>query len=387
MAIFITGSTGYIGSYVTEWLLRHTDYELALLVRAPDYDAGVERLWRALQLHMGGDEFQRYLDRVAIISGDLTEPSLGISAPDYDWLVSNAESVVHSAAALNFRSERACTNHNLRGTLSVIKLARAIQEDHPLRRFTLVSTAAVAGDRPGALIMEDQPLDWSQSDFNPYTRSKKFCEHMVRELLPDVPCLFVRPSTVIGDSRFARTTQFDMVRAMCVFADLPVLPLSPDVRLDIVNADWVGAGLAELHVRDDLVHDTYHLSAGAESRTIGEIAEALSVALGKRVPRFAGRLAVPFEKTMEAVANLPPAGGLRRIGALMSVFMPYMMADIVYDNRRTSAVLANVPTPITAYGPDLYHWAKSVSFEFPYQPLCEDLDLSDVPPVPIRPMA
>ncbi|MGD8824487.1 MAG: SDR family oxidoreductase, partial [Myxococcales bacterium] len=101
MAIFITGSTGYIGSYVTEWLLRHTDYELALLVRAPDYDAGVERLWRALQLHMGGDEFQRYLDRVAIISGDLTEPSLGISAPDYDWLVSNAESVVHSAAALN----------------------------------------------------------------------------------------------------------------------------------------------------------------------------------------------------------------------------------------------------------------------------------------------
>ena len=160
MAIFITGGTGYLGSYAIDWLLRNTDHELALLVRAPDYDCGVERLWQALQLHMQADEFHRHLDRVCFISGDLTKPDLGISTADYDWLVSNAESVLHIAAALNFRSERACTNHNLRGTLSVIKLARAIQEDHPLRRFTQVSTVAVAGERPGAVVMEDQPLDW-----------------------------------------------------------------------------------------------------------------------------------------------------------------------------------------------------------------------------------
>jgi thioester reductase-like protein len=152
MAIFMTGATGYIGSYATEWLLRNTDHELALLVRAPDYDAGVERLWKSLQLHMEADEFHRHLDRICFISGDLTEPGLGISAADYDWLISNAESVLHNAAVLNFRSERACTNHNLRGTLSVIKLARAIQEDHPLRRFTQVSTVAVAGNRPGGAL-------------------------------------------------------------------------------------------------------------------------------------------------------------------------------------------------------------------------------------------
>lgn len=387
MAIFITGSTGYIGSYVTEWLLRHTDHELALLVRAPDYDAGVERLWKSLQLHVEADEFHRHLDRIAFISGDLTKPGLGVSTADYDWLISNAESVLHLAAALNFRSERACTNHNLRGTLAVIKLARAIQEDHPLRRFTLVSTVAVAGDRPGAVVKEDEPLDWSQRDFNPYTRTKKFCEHMVSELLPDVPCLFLRPSSVIGDSRFPETTQFDMVRALCVLTDLPVLPLSPDVRLDIVNVDWVGGSIAELHVREDLPDDTYHLSAGTESRTVGEIAEAFSLDLGKRVPRFAGRLAMPFERAMEALANLPRAGNLQRIGALMSVFIPYMMTDIVYDNRRALTVLGTAPVPFTAYGPDLYRWAKSVNFEFPYQPLPEGLDLSNVPPDPVVPMA
>jgi len=384
MAIFMTGATGYIGSYATEWLLRNTDHELALLVRAPDYDAGVERIWKSLQLHMQADELHRHLDRICFISGDLTEPGLGVSAADYDWLISNAESVLHLAAALNFRSERACTNHNLRGTLSVIKLARAIQEDHPLRRFTQVSTVAVAGNRPGAVVMEDEPLDWSQPDFNPYTRTKKFCEHMVRELLPDVPCLVLRPSSVIGDSRFPETTQFDMVRAVCALTDLPVLPLSADIRLDIVNADWVGPSIADLHVREDLAHDTYHLSAGAESRTVGEIAEAFSSALGKRVPRFAGHLASPFERVMEALANLPRAGRLQRIGALMSVFIPYMATDIVYDNRHSVAELGTGPTPFTSYGAALYPYAKSVNFEFPYRPLPERIDLSNVPPLPIR---
>jgi nucleoside-diphosphate-sugar epimerase len=387
MAIFITGATGYIGSYATEWFLRNTDHELALLVRARDYDAGVERLWESLQLHMEADEFHRHLDRICFISGDLAEPGLGISAADGDWLISNAESVLHIGAALNFRSERACTNNNLRGTLSVLRLARAIQEDHPLRRFTQVSTVAVAGNRPGAVVMEDEPLDWSQPDFNPYTRTKKFCEHMVRELLSDVPCLVVRPSSVIGDSRFAATTQFDMVRAVCALTDLPVLPLRRDVRLDIVNVDWVGAGIAELHVREDLAHDTYHLSAGIESRTIGEIAEAFSSVLGKRVPRFAGQLAKPFEHAMDALAHLPKAGNLQRIGALLSVFIPYMAADIVYDNAHAVTDLRAAPTPFTSYGAALYNYAKSVNFEFPYEPLPESLDLSNVPPSPVRPMA
>ena len=387
MAIFMTGATGYLGSYSTEWLLRNTDHELALLVGTSDYDAGVERLWKSLQLHMEADEFHRHLDRICFIGGDLTEPGLGISAADYDWLISNAESVLHNADALDFRSERACTNQNLRGTLSVIQLARAIQEDHPLERFTLVSTAAVAGNRPGALVMEDEPLGWSQPDFNPFTRTKKFCEHMVRELLPDSPCLVVRPSSVVGDSRFVATTRFDMIRALCALTNLPVLPLSPDIRLDIVNADWVGPSIAELHVREDLSRDTYHLSAGIESRTLGEIADVFSSARGKRAPRFAGQLAVPFERAMDALAKLPKAGSLQRAGALLSVLIPYIATDIVYDNTRAVTDLHSAPTPFTSYGAALYTYAKSVNFEFPYRALPEGLDLSNVPPSPVRAMA
>jgi hypothetical protein len=178
-----------------------------------------------------------------------------------------------------------------------------------------------------------------------------------------------------------------MVRAVCALTDLPVLPFSRDTRLDIVNADWVGPSIAELHVREGLAHDTYHLSAGAESRTVGEIAEAFSSALRKRMPFFSGRLTTPFERATSALANLPKAGNLQRVGALLSVFVPYVAADMVYDNARSLTDLRTAPAPFTSYGPSLYTYAKSVNFEFPYNPLPEGLDLSDVPPSPISPLA
>jgi len=205
--------------------------------------------------------------------------------------------------------------------------------------------------------------------------------------LPDSPCLVLRPSSVVGDSRFAATTRFDMIRALGALTDLPVLPLSPDIRLDIVNADWVGPSIAELHVREDLARDTYHLSAGMEARSLGEITDAFSSALGKRTPRFASQLAAPFERAMDALANFPKAGNLHRIGALLSMLVPYIATDIVYDNTRAVTDLHSAPTPFTSYGAALYTYAKSVNFEFPYRALPEGLDLSNVPPNPVRPMA
>jgi hypothetical protein len=165
-----------------------------------------------------------------------------------------------------------------------------------------------------------------------------------------------------------------------------VIPLSADLRVDIVNADWVGPSIAELHVREDLAHNTYHLTAGAESRTLGEIADAFSSTLGKRAPRFAGRLAAPFERAMDALAHFPKAGNLQRVGALLSVYLPYIATDTVYDNTHAVADLHAAPTPFTSYGAALYTYATSVNFEFPYTPLPEGLDLSHVPPNPVRPL-
>src|SRR5215831_5444098 len=241
MAIFLTGSTGYLGSYLVAGLFTGHADRLNLLVRANSDEEARERLWQSLQLHFEFPEFLEYLNgRVRIFRGDLTSERFGLSDDEYRALVDSTDSILHCAASLNRKSEKQCLNVNLRGSLEVIQLARRVQGRNGLRRYSHVSTVAVAGTRQDEVIREDESIDWARSDYDPYARTKKFCEHMVHQLLPDVQRTIFRPAIVLGDSRMAETSQFDMVQAFSALASLPVLPLRPDDRIDIVPADYVG---------------------------------------------------------------------------------------------------------------------------------------------------
>jgi len=80
VAIFLTGSTGYIGAHVAANLLEQHTGSLNLLVRARDPHEAEQRLWQALQLHLDFPRFYEYLQtRIRIFRGDLTTPGFGLS--------------------------------------------------------------------------------------------------------------------------------------------------------------------------------------------------------------------------------------------------------------------------------------------------------------------
>ena len=166
-----------------------------------------------------------------VFRGDLTAPGFGLARDEYDRLVHTTDSVIHCAASRNRKSEKSCLNVNLRGTLEVLTLARSAEHYHGLRRFSQVSTVAVAGKRHNEVVTEDRAIDWERSDYDPYARTKKFCEHMMRVLLPETPKTVFGPSIVLGDSRYAQTTQFDMVKAFVFLAGLPVLQFRPTDKI------------------------------------------------------------------------------------------------------------------------------------------------------------
>ena len=155
MAIFLTGSTGYIGAHVATNLLRDHGAALNVLVRARDAAEAEGRLWQALQLHMRFPEFYEFLQtRIRVFRGDLTDTGFGLAREEYDRLVHTTDSVIHCAASLNRKSEKSCLNVNLRGTLEVLTLARQAEHYHGLRRFSQVSTVAVAGKRQNEIVQK-----------------------------------------------------------------------------------------------------------------------------------------------------------------------------------------------------------------------------------------
>jgi thioester reductase-like protein len=366
VAIFLTGSTGYIGAHIAANLLTEHGASLNVLVRARDPHEAEERLWRGLQLHLDFPAFYEYLQtRIRVFRGDLTSDQFGLSSDDYDRLVHTTDSVIHCAASLNRKSEKSCMNVNLRGTLEVLKLGLQVDHYHGLRRFSHVSTVAVAGQRQDEVVTEDNSIDWNRSDYDPYARTKKFCEHMIRQLLPEVPKTIFRPSIVLGDSRRPETTQFDMVRAFVFLAGLPVLPLRSKDRVDIVNVDFVADAVATLHVKEKTQFDTYHLSSGRESQTFRQLTESLAAAQDRRGPFYLPFLQKPFTSAVNALSNRKSAIG--RGAALMKVFMPYLTFNTVFDNTRVTTELGRRPVPFSQYSYPLLKFSRETNFSYPYR--------------------
>ncbi|TNE85489.1 MAG: NAD-dependent epimerase/dehydratase family protein [Deltaproteobacteria bacterium] len=369
MATFMTGGTGYLGGYTLLEHLDRSDETVFLLVRGRDHAHRVEKLWNCLQLHIDAERFRAVLDRVVLVGGDLHAPELGLAPADRERVLSECTRIFHGAASLNRMSSRVCVNSNVRGTISTLELARALHERGRLRRYTFVSTAAVVGDRKDEHLQEDDSLDFGVNALDPYSETKRVCEEMVQRLLPaDVSRVIFRPATVVGDSRHPRTTSFEMPSAFVWLANLPVVPMSPDIQFDVVNADWVGKAMAAIHLDPSPKHVIYFLSAGKASPTTREIGEALAEH-GFRKLRFAPHLQQGFFAASRAGSRLPRGNPLQGASVLLKVFWPYIVSNVTHDNQRAVAASAAQPAHFVDYGGAHIAWVKERGFKYPYVPL------------------
>jgi nucleoside-diphosphate-sugar epimerase len=224
----------------------------------------------------------------------------------------------------------------------------------------------VAGKRQDEVVTEDAAIDWSRSDYDPYARTKKFGEHMVNQLLPDVPRTIFRPAIVLGDSRRAETSQFDMIQAFDVLARLPVLPLRPYDKIDVVPANYVGKAIVTIHQKSEPGHSIYHLSSGTGSQTYKELTDALAEAGGWRRPAYWPRMRGVFSNTVNWLSNRK--GSVGRAASLLKVFWPYLDWNTVFDNSRVVAEIGEAPAKFSSYAFPLLTFSRENKFRFPAKP-------------------
>jgi len=176
--LFVTGTTGFLGTALLEKLLRSAPgCEVVLLVR-PGRRSTVER--RAQREIFANDAFDRLrgelggkpaLDelvarRVQVVAGDVGRDGLGLDDAGRAALAS-CDVIVHSAATVSFDSPLdAAVEVNLLGPT---RIARTCHELGITPHLVAVSTCYVAGNRRGAApekLLADQPftvdVDWRQ---------------------------------------------------------------------------------------------------------------------------------------------------------------------------------------------------------------------------------
>ena len=198
-----------------------------------------------------------------------------------------------------------------------------------LRRYAHVSTAYVAGTHAGGFAECDH--DRGQDFRNSYERSKFEAEALVRAA--DLPATILRPSIVVGDRRSGWTSAFNVLywplRAFArgLFTAVPAVPSAP---VDVVSVDYVADAIHALCEADGGVGETYHLTAGPEASTIGEIASLASRYFRRPIPR----VLPPAE--FAALTQSVTAGSALDAGR---VYFPYFSIDTVFESAVTRARL------------------------------------------------
>ena len=82
----------------------------------------------------------------------------------------------------------------------------------------------------------------------------------------------------------------------------------------------------------------------------------------------------PSSKIVEALAGR--AGKIGGLATLLKVFLPYLVWNTVFDNKRVVAEMGRKPIPFSEYCYPLLRFARENNFSYRYADLPADTDVS-----------
>ncbi|HEU5106850.1 MAG TPA: SDR family oxidoreductase [Solirubrobacterales bacterium] len=362
MSYFVTGATGFIGRNLVQKLLQR-EGTIYALVRA-----GSRGRLEELRTGFGADGA-----RIVPITGDLSQPGLGVSEEDLLTMRGEIKHFFHLAAIYDLTADAAAQEvANVEGTRHAIELAGALEAGC----FHQVSSIAAAGLYRGEWT-EDMFEEAERLDNNPYFRTKHESERLVRDECQR-PWRVYRPGIVVGDSRTGEIDKIDgpyfmfksLQRLRRVTPSwLPFLGIEGG-EINIVPVDYVAAAIDFLAHKPRLNGRAFHLT-DPNPHTAGEVMNIFARAAD--APQMAVRLdsdvTEPATGAVRTALKLfPPAKRAAKVAldqlGLPSEVLGYIDYPTTFDSTKTQKALKGsgleVP-PLESYAARVWdYWERNL---------------------------
>jgi amino acid adenylation domain-containing protein/thioester reductase-like protein len=244
-AYFLTGATGFLGSFLVAELLARTEARVHCLVRARSGPEAERRL-RGVLRGYGLDEAASS-GRIIAVDGDLSSPRFGLDQAAFDRLAGEVDSIVHCGALVGFLYPySALRPSNVLGTREVLRLA-CTGLPKPVHHVSTIAVASTAGPGPLGTILEDASLGPIEGFDSGYVQTKWVAEHLVTEAAQRGLAVSVyRPGRILGHSVSGASNRDDFVARLIVgclrLESAPML----SVLDNFAPVDWVAGAIAHL---------------------------------------------------------------------------------------------------------------------------------------------
>ncbi|KAE8133310.1 NRPS-like enzyme [Aspergillus pseudotamarii] len=231
--VLLTGSTGNLGTYMLDTLLRNPTVGHIHCLNRKDNAIDVQR--------KKSEAYNLNLDtsRVSFWSADLSQPDFGLQSDILQMLQSTITLVIHNAWAVNFNLSLASFKPNLVGVVNLINFTRnATQSPH---LFFISSISSTMGHRTDTGLTPEELITTTTPAPNGYANSKYLAEHLLAQAAKQssLHASFARVGQIAGPVRsrglWNKTEWFPSL----VLSSLHVGALPDTLGPALGRIDWV----------------------------------------------------------------------------------------------------------------------------------------------------
>ncbi|NVO12244.1 MAG: amino acid adenylation domain-containing protein [Bacteroidales bacterium] len=257
MNIFLTGATGFVGTYLLAELLNETTSQIYCLIRAKSADEGKSTIIGKLKEGKVWNDL--FYDRILPVLGDLSEDLLGMDDKVFHLLASVVDVIYHNGAFVNhilpYPQLKAA---NVHGTSEILKLA-TISRIKPVHYISTTSIFTFSGkkrtvDELSDIAEEVHPVSHG------YNSSKWVADNLMTIAMKrNVPASIYRLARVIGHSKTGIGNNKDFFHRF--IASCLETGFYPDSMPDdnLLPIDYAVKAIVKLSQSDTSIQKVYHV--------------------------------------------------------------------------------------------------------------------------------
>jgi len=327
--IFITGATGFLGSYLLKCFLDDDEVAPIVLARGKKGESAAERIKKTLKYFYGEEKYKAVLKRLKIIEGEIDNKTLGMDTRTRQSLANEIDEIYHSAAITEFIFPLdKIRKINVDGTENILKFALECRDKGRLTKVNHVSTAYVKGAKKG--IFFENELTVGQEFNNSYEQSKFEAEKLVQKYREQGLAITIfRPSTITGDYATGKTSNFKMLYQPLHFFNAELFEIVPGNGFTLANlipVDFAAKEICLIGKEKESNNRTFHI-VSSSSVQIEHFFDLASDFFGFKKIKF-----IPLRHF-----NMTTLTDIQRI--LINPFIPYFEQDHLFDLSNTKKVL------------------------------------------------